>query len=314
MGRLSCGLTIPGVFERDGRYYRVQSQGSAKKWVALSRIDEGREALYRALYELEQPRPGSIAELLTAYRALGMDELSAATRADYHRILPRLERVFGKMLIGALRPSQVAVFLEKRRKAGKGAVRANRERAVLASAYRFAMRQGWVESNPCRGVPRNTERPRKRYVTDEELLQAIEHSPVQFQGLLWGAYLTGARQGEIIAWRRSEHLKPEGIVYVESKTRKLRHIAWSTSLREVVRQAMERFPDKELVFTNRFGAPWTVWAINSQMARLEKDHGVTWAFRDLRAKAQTDAEHSVLGHGPAMEAVYRKVIRTRPVS
>lgn len=314
MGKLSCGLTIPGVFESNGRYFRVQSAEGRQKWVALSRVDEGREALYRALYELEQPRPGTITELLTAYRALGMDELSAATRVDYHRILPRLERVFGRMPIGALRPSQVAVFLEKRRKAGRGAVRANRERAVLASAYRFAMRQGWVESNPCRGVPRNTERPRKRYVTDEELLHAIEHSPSQFQDLLWGAYYTGARQGEIIAWNRSQHLKPEGIVYVESKTRKLRHIAWSDTLRDIVRRAMERQPDKEFVFTNRFGNPWTVWAINSQMARLEIDHGVTWAFRDLRAKAQSDAEHSVLGHGPAMEAVYRKVIRTRPVS
>lgn len=313
MGKLSCGLSIPGVFEHNGRYYRVQSQGSAKKWVALSRIDEGREALYRALYELEQPRPGTIAELLTAYRALGMEELKEATRADYVRMIPRLERVFGRVPIGALRASQVAVFLEKRRQAGRGAVRANRERAVLASAYRFAMRQGWAESNPCRGVSRNKESPRKRYVTNEEFMVAFDNSPPPFQDLLAVAYLTGIRSTDLFALKRAEHLNPEGLRFVESKTRKLHIQEWTSAVRFFVRRSMERAPEAELVLTNKFGKPWTVWAVNSQMARLDTEHGVKWAFKDLRAKSQSDAAHSTLGHDKAMEQLYRKVIRTRPV-
>ncbi len=305
MGKLACGLTIPGVFEKDGRYYRVLRN----EWIGLSRIDEGVQALHRALYELDPAKPGTISEMIAVYRAAGMDALRPSTQARYGLILTRLDKTFGKMRIGSLRPSHVAMFLETRRKRGRGATSANREVAVLSSVHEFGLRQGWLEANPCRGMRRNTEKPRRRLVTDAEFLEAFERSPEPFQDLIAAAYLTGARQGDVIAWKRSEHLKPEGIVFVQSKTQKPQTIEWSEALRFFARRAMERFPESEYVFCNRFGQQWTVWAINSQIDRL----GVTWAFRDLRAKAQTDSPHSVLGHGAAMEAVYRKMIRTRPV-
>jgi len=309
VAKLSCGLSIPGVFESNGRYFRVQSAGGKKRWVALTRIDEGVAALHRALAALGSVRPGTIAELLGQYQALGMGELREATRRDYERILPRLAHHFGHLPISELRPTHVAQWLEARRKMGRGAVRANRERAVLASVYRFGMRQGWAESNPCHGVARNTERPRKRYVTDEEFRDAFDRSPEPFQDLLAIAYLTGIRATDLFALKRSEHLTPDGIRFVESKTRKLHIQAWTDAVRFFVRRSMEREPEAEYVLTNKFGKPWTVWAVNSQLARL----GVTWAFKDLRAKSQSDAEHSTLGHQGAMDQVYRKVIRTRPV-
>lgn len=305
MGKLTCGLSIPGVFERDGRYYKV-IQG---KWHALTRIDEGTSALYRALSTLDPASPGTIAELIAQYQAFGMEDLAQATRTDYERILPRLAHHFGMLPIGSLRPSHVAVFLEKRKQAGRGATRANRERAVLSSVHEFGLRQGWLEVNPCRGVRRNTERPRKRYVTDTEFREVFDSSPVPFQDLLAVAYLTGIRSTDLFRLTRSEHLKPEGIRFVESKTGKLHIQAWTAAVRFFVRRSMERQPGSELVLTNKYGKPWTVWAVNSQLFRLK----VTWAFKDLRAKSQTDAAHSTLGHGGAMEAVYRKVLRTRPV-
>jgi site-specific recombinase XerD len=302
---LSCGLSIPGVVEKDGRYYKI----IRNKWHGLSRIDEGLNALYRALYELDPTRPGTIGELINVYRAAGMDELAEATRKDYGKMLPRLAHHFGHVRLGSLKPSQIAVWLETRRKAGRGATRANREFAVLASVHKFGMRQGWVEANPCRGVSRNTERPRSRVVTDQEFLEGFNRSPEAFQDLIAAAYLSGVRQTDIVAWSRSVHLRPDGIHYVQSKTGKPHHVEWTDALRYFVRRAMARFPDADLVFLNTRGQPWTQWAINSQKRRLELE----WCFKDLRAKAQTDSPHSVLGHGAALEAVYRKVLRTRPV-
>lgn len=301
----SFGISIPGCTEKDGRVYKIVRNS----WHGLSRIDDGINALYRALYELDPIRPGTIGEMIAVYRATGMDDLRPATRHRYGLMLTRLDHHFGKMRIGALKPSHVAVFLEKRRKAGRGGTAANREFAVLSSLHNFGMRQGWLEANPCVGVRRNPEKPRKRYVTNEEFLEAFEKSPEPFQDLLAFAYLTGIRQTDVINLTRLEHLKPEGIVFVESKTGKLHKQAWSDAVRYFVRRAMERFPDAPYVFTNRFGQQWGVWAINSQMNRL----GVTWSFKDLRAKSQSDAEHSVLGHDAAMERLYRKVINTRPV-
>jgi site-specific recombinase XerD len=305
MARLSCGLSIPGVVEKDGRYYKIIKN----KWHPLSRIDEGTNALYRELVTLDPARPGTIRELINMYRAAGMDDLKPATRKDYEKILPRLDHHFGHIRIGMLRPKQIAMWLEARRKAGRGAVRANREFAVLSSMHKFGMRQGWVEFNPCHGVPRNKERPRSRVVTNEEFLEGFNRSPAAFQDLIASAYLSGVRQTDIINWKRTEHLRPDGIHYKQSKTGKPHHIEWTDALRYFMRRAMERAPSSEYVFTNQHGQPWTIWAINSQKRRLRLE----WCFKDLRAKAQTDSPHSVLGHGAALEAVYRKTLRTRPV-
>ncbi|MGH9809348.1 MAG: site-specific integrase, partial [Terriglobia bacterium] len=145
------------------------------------------------------------------YRAAGMDQLRESTRKRYLLYLPRLAHHFGKLPVGALKSSQVAVFLETRRKRGRGATSANREFACLSSIHNFGMRQGWLELNPCLGVRRNPEKPRKRYVTDAEFLAAFHASPEPFQDLISVAYLSGARQTDVIAWSRSGSLGPPGI-------------------------------------------------------------------------------------------------------
>lgn len=305
MGKLSCGLSIPGVAEKDGRYYRI----IRNKWHPLSRIDEGINALYRTLVALDPIRPGTIGELINLYRALGMDELKPATRDDYHNILVRLDHHFGHMRLGSLKTSHCAHFLETRKKAGRGAVRANRELAVLSAVHEFGLRHMYVESNPCRGIRRNTERPRRRIVEDAEFLAVFERASEPFQDLIAVAYLSGVRQTDLVSWTRTGNLRPHGIEYVQSKTGRSHVVAWSDALRYFVRRSMERFPQADLVLTNTRGQPWTVSGIASQLARLKSP----WCFKDLRAKAQTDSPHSVLGHGAALEAVYRKQIRTRPV-
>lgn len=304
MGKLSCGLTIPAVTEKDGRYYKIIKN----KWHPLSRIDEGVNALYRALYELDPLRPGTIGEMINVFRAVGMDDYKPATQADYLNILKRLDHHFGKMRLGTLKANQVAHFLETRRKRGKGAIRANREFAVLSALHDFGMRQMYVEENPCYGVSRNKERPKRRVVTDKAFLDVFNAANEPFQDLIATAFLSGVRQTDVIGWTR-ENLKPEGIVYIQSKTGKPHTVEWSDALRFFVRRALEREPDGERVFLNTYGKPWGVWAIASQLKRLKAE----WSFKDLRAKAQTDSPHSVLGHGAALEAVYRKALRTQPV-
>lgn len=305
MANLTCGLSIPGVNEKDGRYYKIIKN----KWLGLSRIDEGVTALYRALYELDPLKPGTIGELINIYRALGMDHLKPATQKDYHNILNRLLHHFGRMRIGTLKTNQVAHFLEHRKRQGKGGVRANREVAVLSAVHEFGLRQMYVEFNPCRGSARNRERPKKRVVSDADFLAVFERANEPFQDLIAAAYLSGVRQTDLISWRRSVHLKPHGIEYVQSKTGKAHTVEWSSALKFFVDRSIARYPDENLVFTNTRGQPWTVSGIASQIARLKSP----WCFKDLRAKAQTDSPHSVLGHGAALEAVYRKELRTKPV-
>lgn len=305
MAKLTCGLDIPGVTEKDGRYYKIVKN----KWHALTRIDEGINALLRCLEDFDPFRPGTIRELIAMYRALGMVELKSATVVDYERILLRLEHHFGHMQIESLKPNQVAHFLERRKKAGKGGVRANREMAVLAAAYNFGMRNLYCEYNPCKGIARNKERPKKGVVSNEAFLDVFNRANEAFQDLIAADYLSAVRQTDIIAWSRTKHMTAAGIDYVQSKTRKPHLVEWSSALRYFVERAIARQPEVDLIFTNTEGEPWTVSAISSQLARLKSP----WCFKDLRAKAQTDSAHSVLGHGAALEAVYRKKLVTQPV-
>lgn len=304
MGKLTCGLTIPGVTEKDGRYYKIIKN----KWHGLSRIDEGTNALLRSLHDLDPLRPGTVGELINLYRAIGMDHLAPASRKDYLNILLRLDHHFGRMRLGTLKTNHIAHFREVRKRAGKGAVRANREVAVLSAVFELGLRQMACEFNPCRGSARNRESPKKRRVTDEEFLAVFEKANEAFQDLIAAAYLSGVRQTDIFAWKRSM-MCPEGIAFIQSKTKKEQTVRWSKAFRYFVERAVNRFPEAELIFTNTEGDPWSKWAVASQLARLKSP----WCFKDLRAKAQTDSPHSVLGHGAALEAVYRKAIVTQPV-
>lgn len=304
-----------GVYSRNGRYYRVYRN----RWIGLTKVDEGLRALYAALREVPLDKePETVGELLPIY--LANADLAPVTRREYERIIDaRLAHHFGRMPVRALQPKHVAAYLEKRRKDGCGPM-GNRERAVLSSAYEFALRQQWVEANPCRGFKRNPERQRRRYVEDAEFLAAFEAAPEPLQDVLALALLTGSRQGDLRALRRSD-LTPEGIVVLEGKTRhttgKTRLVAWSDGLRFFIRRALERQaaiaarpadPRKhrqrrevsEFILTNRFGEPWTVAGLQTAFKRLKTD----WHFHDIRAKSASDAKENILGHGPQMLGVY----------
>jgi integrase len=292
----------PGVTVKNGRYYLVRKN----KWHPLTRVDKGEIALLEAYYALTKDDPRTMAALLLAYLAEGTSDLRANTRARYRQdILSRLVPVFGAMPIGSVRPRHVAQYLERRKRAG-AAVAGNRERAVLSSACAFAMRQGWLDFNPCYGVRRNKERPSNRYVEHKDLAAQLDRAPPALYHLLAVAYLTGARQTDLMAWRR-ENVTEKGIEYVESKTGKPRLIEWTPTLRHIVRDALRRSKGPS-VFTSPRGLVWTTWGLQSAMRRFKPG----FRFRDLRPKAETDAP-GVLGHTGQMQARYTRRQTVRPV-
>lgn len=304
-----------GVALKHGRYYARRN----KRWIPLSRADEGERALAKAIAELSpDTAPRTIGELLIEYRREGTKELSAVTRKEYERMIDgELTVVFGRMRLEALTTSIVAQHLE-RGKREKRAVAVNRERAVLSAAYEFGLRRGFVQSNPCRGVKRNTERPRSRYVTHAELRRLIVGSPVQFRDLIWVAYLTGMRLTDLRQLRR-DALNEKGVEVTESKTGKRKLYEWTPLLRAVVRRALRRAdslaikrkrPASPWVLTNRFGQQWSQAAVSSEIGRQVPG----FRFRDLRRKAASDADHNVLGHSGQMLRRYVDRERLKPLT
>lgn len=62
-------------------------------------------------------------------------------------------------------PPDIYAYMDAR----KAPVRANREKALLSHVFQYAIRWGVAKDNPCRRVSRNPEKPRNRYVSDDEL-------------------------------------------------------------------------------------------------------------------------------------------------
>lgn len=293
----------PKVHEKNGRYYYVH----ANKWHGLSRIDDGLPALFRALQAFAPERPATYGQVMLRYVADALPELKAASRPEYERIITgRLQHHFGSMILGTLKPSHIAQYLELRKREG-APVGGNRERAVLGSVLSWGMRFGWIDSNPCHGVRRNRETPSRVYVTDVAFRTAFDRASPALQDLLAVALLTGLRQTDLRQMTK-EAVTDEGLSLRQSKDGKLRVITWSDALRYFVRRAMARSKRDEL-FVSPHGRPWTVDGLQSAMRRL----GPGFRFRELRAKAASDASHNVLGHDAAMLSRYVRAQRLKPV-
>jgi hypothetical protein len=336
-----------GWAEKHGSHYIV----IRNKWHRLCRVSEGAVPFWRAYYKLTKADPEFMAGVFIAFLEDGLPQmvadgdLTAGTAKKYEEyIVGRLIPYCGHMYRNDINSAHVATFLENRKEAGapKGG---NRERAAWSTANEWAMRRGWLTSNPCRGVRRNKERPAKVYVEHQQLTSGIDKAPMAMQNIQAVGYLWGARQVDLRlltreAVRRAIESQPDKdkkrwVHIDESKTGKIRSheltdtVLWFLARAEehranlieryeaaakkletlsqhrraaAHRAKIERIKACPQVFLTVRGLPWTESGMQSAMARLDVDY----TFRQLRPKAASDADHNILGHGPAMLARYQK--------
>jgi integrase len=83
--------------------------------------------------------------------------------------------------------------------------RANRVVAVLSRMFTLAMKWRMRQDNPCKGLSRNPETNRKRYMNREELARLTralaEHPSQDIANVVRLLLLTGARKGEVLSAR-----------------------------------------------------------------------------------------------------------------
>lgn len=128
-------------------------------------------------------------------------DLAPRTLEDYTRDAIPLKAFFGAMYPIGIEPSHVAEYLDTNLELGRG-VRANREKACLSSMFTWLIRTGQagVKNNPCKGVKRNKETKRERYVEDDEMHATLEDAPVQVWAMAELVYRTLQRPEDIIGW------------------------------------------------------------------------------------------------------------------
>lgn len=303
-----------------GRYRYVDPAGKmhtlGSEW--------NREAKERWLELSESRAPaGTIAKLLDEFlkhteALVRAKKRAPRTLADNEQEAAMLKLVFGRMQAASVTSKHVAMYLAKRvdRDGNPAPIRANREVALLSSAFSWAMRsEAWgVERNPCYGVRRNPEGGRDEYVDSRNLVAFGKgpKTPGWLRGYCLLKRLTGLRQGDMLRLTQA-HVTARGLEIETGKTGKRLRFRWTWALRVAIRWIQSHQPQGAgttalCLFSNRYGQPMKRRGFATAWNRAMKAHvaaGGTWITEsDIRAKTATDAGslergQEILGHESA---------------
>ncbi len=201
--------------------------------------------------------------------------------------------------------------------------------AMLSHTFRYAVRWGDIHhtENPCVRIQRLKEQPRDRYVEDWEYYAFRGHAGPLIAAYMDFKYLTGLRQGDILALRRDQ-IQGDGIHVTVSKTGERIIYEWTDDLRAAVATIgrLKRPVRGLYLFCTRTGQPYTGNGFRSIWQRKMRsaiEGGVLkerFRDHDIRAKAASDADaqHAIelMGHhdGRITDKHYRRKRRiVRPL-
>lgn len=287
------------VYASKGWWFYVPKAGSQVKLAKL----ENKAAALRAYADLMDATPasGTIGELLDRYAREVLPSKAPKTAKDQLPQIDRLKAVFGAMTLASLLSTHIAEYLDGH----PAKVSANREIALLSHAYTKAIRWGLCQNNPCRGVERNREKPRERYIEHDEFIAVLESAPAAVAVMMSLAYLTGQREGDLLKLKRAS-ITAEGTPFRQGKTGKKLNVSWSPALAWTMEQA-NKLPSAGIssfwVVCQRDGQPYsesgfqTAWQKHIRKCHETGLIAERFTFHDIRAKAGSDAKDGrLLGH------------------
>jgi integrase len=217
---LQLRVTIKGsksfsVFRRTkgGRPERVtlgtfpeMTIGQARRQAALisAAIAEGANpAAVRRAHKAEE----TFSELFDEYLRRHAKPNKKTWQEDEQRYNQYLKRVLGNRKISTVDRRLVAAIHSEVTIAGHPAV-ANRVLALISGIFGWAINVGILEKNPAKGIKRNREKSRDRFLQSDELpklFQALAESPnINLKDFVLLALLTGARRANVLSMQWSD--------------------------------------------------------------------------------------------------------------
>jgi integrase len=170
---------------------------------ALKRdIDDGGDPLADIEAEREAP---TVADLVERFEQEHLPRKRASTSAEYRRMIRNhIFPALGHLKVVDVRFEDIDALHRRITRAGH-LHRANRVIAVASKMFSLATRWNMRETNPCRGIERNTEHHRRRYLTGGELERLVaalvKHEDKQAAHIIRLLLLTGCRRGEALGMR-----------------------------------------------------------------------------------------------------------------
>ncbi len=193
----------------DGRQRRI-TLGSYPDWTVQAAraaakakkrdVDQGQDPMGERQALRDAP---TIQDLWERYKTEKLSKKAARTQLDETSmwqkiILPRL----AKTRVADVTHSDLDELHRDITKIRKTPVRANRTIEVLRGAFNLAIRWHWRQDNPAKGVQRNPEEKRERYLNKTDLMALARalngHKEVASANAIKLLMLTGARRGEVL--------------------------------------------------------------------------------------------------------------------
>lgn len=282
------------MHRKGNAYYYVTRQ---HKWIPLGSDLAMAKVKWASL---EGNQLGKFAGLAGKFLAECMSDLAASTQARYINMAKTLVQVFGEMPLASIKPHHIGTFLDSHHAKQS----ANGQVALMSSMFERAMRWGWADANPCRGVRRNKTNVRDRYLTDDEYNAVKGHVADWVACAMDISMLTGCRKADTVKVMLAD-ITEDGLLIQQGKTKKRQLFMWSPELQEVIDRArsLDRPIKSFYLLGSKNGQPYSPRAIDSAFRRACKKLGIVNAqVRDIRAKAATDAKaqgqdyQALLGH------------------
>lgn len=166
---------------------------------------------------------------------------------------------------------------------------ANRVLALLSKMFNLSIKWGWRTDNPCKGVERNPEQKRERYLSGAELASLTkalaEYEDQQAANIVRLLLLTGARRGEVMSARWADFDLEKGVWTKPGATTKQKtthRVPLSAPAIQLLTELRNVAPaDAEYVFPSRVGGHRV--EVKKEWAQLCKMAGIENArLHDLR--------------------------------
>jgi Arm DNA-binding domain len=158
------GLERRHTIGRFPNWTTVEARNRAKELRTL--IDMGGDPV--GALEDERAAP-TVADLTERFKAEHLPRRRASTAGDYTRMLDNhIGPALAHLKVAAVTSGNIDALHRKITKAGSPYA-ANRCIAVLSRMFSLAVRWNMRPDNPCKGVDKNTEYRRRRYLSADEL-------------------------------------------------------------------------------------------------------------------------------------------------
>jgi integrase len=313
IGGFGCRVTAAGgrsfvlnYYRRADRRERRFTIGGFPEWSTAAAREEAKR-LKREIdagadpvgtFQESRAAP-TIADLCARFEADYVPRKRASTQRVYRQqiaadILPAL----GKAKVAAVSHSDVDAFHHKL--SARAPTHANRTLAVLSKMFSLAVRWGWRTDNPCKGIERNQEEKRHRYLSAAELTRLSKAlaklDDVSAAHAVRLLLLTGARRGELLSAKWADIDTDAGVWVKPGATTKQRtqhRVPLSEAACRLLAEMREQ-ADDEWLFPARGGGHRP--HINGAWDELRKAAGIPDArLHDLRHTYATALASSGLG-------------------